>query len=95
MAKFLIDWRNFESSDTEIAEEYMLTPVEITRPVRKCGDFTRLNNRINTESSESTHRRMLNNPREWEEYHRQYREARKTWSIITYEEIVKSLHTLL
>jgi hypothetical protein len=27
---------------------------------------------------------MLKDPREWEEYHRQYREARKTWSVIPY-----------
>jgi SAM-dependent methyltransferase len=33
-------------------------------------------------------------PREWEEYHRQYREARKTWSIIPYEEIIKRIKQL-
>ena len=37
---------------------------------------------------------MLKDPREWEEYHRQYREARKTWSVIPYEEIIKRIKQL-
>ena len=57
----------------------------------KFGDFTMLNNRINNENSETTHHRMLKDLTEWEEYHRQYREARKTWNVITYEEIVKRI----
>ena len=28
---------------------------------------------------------MLKNPDEWKEYHRQYREVRKTWNVIPYE----------
>jgi hypothetical protein len=50
--------------------------------LRKYGDFTKLNNLINNEKSETTHQRMLKDPKEWEQYHRQYREARKIWSII-------------
>jgi Hypothetical methyltransferase len=71
-----------------------LTAVEIKRRILTYGDFTRLNNRINTENSDSTHRRMVNDPREWDEYHRQYREARKTWSIIPYEEMIKRIKEL-
>jgi hypothetical protein len=74
--------------------EVELTPLEIEQRVRKYGDFTRLNNQINNENSETTHERMLKDPREWEEYHRQYREARKTWSIIPYEEIIKRIKQL-
>src|SRR6266487_3269183 len=44
--------------------------------------------------SETTHERMLKDPKEWEEYHRQYREARKAWSIIPYEEIIKRIKEL-
>jgi hypothetical protein len=66
-----------------------LTPVEIEQRVRKYSDFTRLNNQINNENSKTTHERMLNDPKEWEEYHRQYREARESWSIIPYEEIIR------
>ena len=71
-----------------------LTPVEIEQRVRKYGDFTRLNNQINNENSDTTHERMLKDPREWEEYHRQYRQARKTWSVIPYEEIIKRIKQL-
>lgn len=77
------------SSVTRRDLDVELTPVEIKQRIRKYGDFTRLNNRINIENSDSTHRRMVNDPREWEEYHRQYSEARKIWSIIPYEEIIK------
>ncbi len=68
-----------------------LTPIEIEHRIRKYGDFTRLNNVINNENSETTHKKFLENPQEWEEYHRQYREARKSWKIIPYEEIIKRL----
>ena len=49
--------------------EVELTPVQIEQRIRKYGDFTKLNNQINTENSETTHKRMLKDPREWEEYH--------------------------
>ena len=71
-----------------------LTPVEIKKRVIKYGDFTRLNNKINNEKSETTHDSMLNDPREWEEYHRQYREARRNWAIVPYEEITKRIRQL-
>jgi SAM-dependent methyltransferase len=71
-----------------------LTPVEINKRVIKYGDFTRLNNKINTENSETTHHRMLKDPHEWEEYHRQFREARKTWTVIPYEEIIRRIKQL-
>jgi hypothetical protein len=71
-----------------------LTPVQIEKRIRKYGDFTRLNNQINTENSETTHHRMLKDPKEWEEYHRQYREARNTWSFIPYQVIIKRIKEL-
>jgi len=71
-----------------------LTPIEIEQRVKKYGDFTRLNNQINNENSSTTHERMLKDPREWEEYHRQYREARIGWSIIPYEEIIGKIKQL-
>jgi SAM-dependent methyltransferase len=37
---------------------------------------------------------MLKDPREWEEYHRQYRDARKTWSVIPCEHIIKRIKQL-
>jgi superfamily II DNA or RNA helicase len=71
-----------------------LTPIEIEHRIRKYGDFTKLNNLINNEKSENTHERMLKDPKEWDEYHRQYREARTTWSIIPYVEIIKRIEQL-
>jgi superfamily II DNA or RNA helicase len=71
-----------------------LTPVEIKKRIIKYGDFTKLNNKINNENSETTYARMSRDPREWEEYHRQYREARKTWPVVPYEEIIKRIRQL-
>ena len=68
-----------------------LSPVEIEQRIIKYGDFTRLNNQINNEKSDTTHNKMLKDPKSWEEYHRQYREARKEWSIIPYDEIIKRI----
>ena len=71
-----------------------LTPVQIEQRIRKYGDFTRLNQQINSENSETTHERLSKDTLAWEEYHRQYRESRKTWSIIPYEEIIKRIKEL-
>ena len=37
---------------------------------------------------------MLKNPDEWKEYHRQYREARKTWNVIPYEVWIDKIKTM-
>jgi ribosomal RNA-processing protein 8 len=37
---------------------------------------------------------MISDPKEWEEYHRQYRENRKNWSFIPYEEMIKRIRQL-
>jgi superfamily II DNA or RNA helicase len=71
-----------------------LTPVEIKRRIIRYGDFTRLNNKINNENSETTHSRILKDPKEWDEYHRQYREARKSWPVIPFEEIIERIGQL-
>jgi superfamily II DNA or RNA helicase len=71
-----------------------LTPVEIRKRVIKYGDFTKLNSKINSENSDTTHYRILKDPKEWDEYHRQYREARKSWPIIPFDEIIKRISQL-
>jgi hypothetical protein len=40
-----------------------LAPIEVARRIKKYGDFTRLNNQINNENSETTHHRMVRDPR--------------------------------
>jgi hypothetical protein len=71
-----------------------LAPVEIKKRIVKYGDFAKLNNRINSEISETTHHRMLSDATEWEEYHRQYREARQSWAVLPYEEIINRIKQL-
>ena len=69
----------------------ILLPVEIKKRQTKYGDFTKQNQKINTEKSITTHQRMLKNSEEWHEYHRNYREERKDWSVIPYEEWIKRI----
>ena len=71
-----------------------LSPVQIRKRIVKYGDFAKLNNRINNENSQTTNERMMKDSQEWEEYHRQYRDARRTWTIIPYEEIIKKIKQL-
>ncbi len=72
----------------------ILLPIEIKKRQSQYGDFTKQNQKINTENSTTTHLRMLKNPEEWHEYHRNYREERKTWRVIPYDEWVKRIKKL-
>jgi superfamily II DNA or RNA helicase len=62
-----------------------------TQPLslRKIGDITRMNQQINKETSEATHRRFRDNPQEWHSYHAAYADARRDWEIIPYQEAIK------
>jgi len=55
---------------------------------RKFGDFSKMNHRLNSSSSSVTQQRFSKNPKEWEYYHTMYREARKEWPIIPYQEAI-------
>jgi superfamily II DNA or RNA helicase len=57
---------------------------------RRMGDLSQMNSRINHASSSQTHKRFLDHPEEWECYHSVYREDRKSWPIVPYEEAIKS-----
>jgi len=72
----------------------ILLPVEIKKRLTKYGDFTKQNQKINTEKSPTTHKRMLKNPEEWHEYHRNYREERKNWRVIPFDEWIKRIKKL-
>lgn len=82
------------SSITRRQLDVQLTPVEIKKRFRTFGDFTRFNHKINTENSKTTHQRLLKNPTEWHEYHRQYREERKDWRIVPFNEWIKRIKRL-
>lgn len=56
---------------------------------RRMGDLSQMNARINQSLSEKTHKRFLDHPEEWECYHSTYREDRKSWPVVPYEEAVK------
>jgi len=71
-----------------------LNPTEIEQRIKRYGDFEKFNQRINTEKSETTHLRLNENPEEWLEYHRQYREARKDWTVIPFEYWISRLKQL-
>lgn len=56
---------------------------------RRLGDLSQMNYRINHATSDQTHYRFKENPDEWECYHSVYREDRKKWPIVPYEEAIK------
>ena len=56
---------------------------------RKFGDLSKMNHRINTKSSQETHRCFLKNPDEWKCYHATYRKDRETWPVVPYKEAIK------
>jgi hypothetical protein len=55
------------------------------------GDFSRMNQRWNGAKSGTTHTRLQENSEEWQHYHALYRDARKTWAVVPFEQIVKEL----
>ena len=57
--------------------------------LRKFGDFSKMNHRLNSSSSFLTHERFLKDPEEWKHYHALYREARKDWAVTPYQEAIK------
>jgi len=66
-------------------------PVDVQRRNVRYGDFSRMNARWNTSYSKTNYERLQSNPEEWMQYHTLYQEARKTWSVIPYEEAIKWL----
>ena len=58
-------------------------------PLRRVGDLTRMNQSINKVSSSATHERFVDNPEDWKDYHKKYKEARKNWDVIPYQEAIK------
>jgi superfamily II DNA or RNA helicase len=65
--------------------------IEDVKPsvLRKIGNLSQMNFQINHASSSVTHKRFLDHPEEWEYYHFAYREDRKSWPIIPYQEAIK------
>jgi hypothetical protein len=62
-----------------------LPPEGIHAAVRRFGDFSSMNARINSSKSATTHARFQANPEEWFLYHTLYREARSTWPEVPFK----------
>jgi hypothetical protein len=62
---------------------------EVERRARKYGDFSAMNRTWNQSRSATTHARLRENPEEWAQYHTLYREARKDWSVVPFEEFIR------
>jgi hypothetical protein len=62
---------------------------DVRRRKRRYGDFSTMNRNLNQSDSHATHKRLQENPEEWEQYHTLYREAREDWAVIPYEEIIR------
>jgi hypothetical protein len=66
-----------------------IDPKDVKRRQRRYGDFSTMNRTWNQSKSETTHRKLQDNPEEWAQYHTLYREARKDWAVIPYEEMIR------
>jgi hypothetical protein len=64
-------------------------PADVQRRQHRYGDFSNLDRHWNQTRSETTHERLQANPEEWSHYHTLYRESRKTWAIVPYEEMIR------
>jgi superfamily II DNA or RNA helicase len=62
---------------------------DVNRRRRRYGDFSMMNRTWNQSRSEATHARLQANPEEWAQYHTLYREARKDWAVVPYEEMIR------
>jgi hypothetical protein len=68
-----------------------IDPVDVQRRNVQYGDFSRMNARWSNSYSHTTYQRLQKNPEEWMQYHTLYQEARRTWSVLPYEEAIKWL----
>jgi superfamily II DNA or RNA helicase len=95
----LVNWlerleRGEISSVTRRDLDVKLTPIEIRHRLIKYGDLSKQHQRINSEYSVTTHKRMQENPEEWLEYHRQLDNQRKLWSVDPLVEIIARIKTM-
>jgi superfamily II DNA or RNA helicase len=69
-----------------------LPPEAIDHGIKKYGDFSMMNQRINTSKSITTHDRLATDPEEFYLYHSLYRKARETWTEIPFQVIAEQLN---
>ena len=61
------------------------------RRIANYGDFSHMNRRWNAATGATTHTRLKENSEEWQHYHSLYREARKDWAVVPFEEMANDL----
>lgn len=66
-------------------------PAEVKRRTLRYGDFARINNRWYGSDSAKTHTRLEANPEEWAHYHTLYRDLRKSWEVVPFQEEIRWL----
>jgi len=65
--------------------EIPLPPEVFKKNINKYGEFSLMNQRINTAKSTTTHQRFSKDPEEWYQYHTEYSKAREGWTEIPFE----------
>jgi hypothetical protein len=65
--------------------EIPLPPEVFKKNITKYGDFSLMNQRINSAKSATTHERFNKDPEEWYQYHTEYSKAREGWTEIPFE----------
>ena len=61
---------------------------DVKRRLSTYGDFSTMNARWNTSKSVTLSERLEKNPEEWQQYHTLYRQARESWTVVPFQEMV-------
>lgn len=69
-----------------------LPPETVNDGIKRFGDFSAMNARINSSQSRTTHLRFQKDPGEWFLYHTLYREARSTWPEVPFKVLAEWLN---
>jgi superfamily II DNA or RNA helicase len=72
----------------------VLTPTQKLEYTRKTNEFSKLNNRINTQRSETTNKNIQDDPQLLIEYHRQFDEIKKGWDVHPVNVIANKINEL-
>ena len=79
--------------ETTILRRKIVVPLsgdenESDKRLAQYGDFSTMNNRWNQSKSENLLERLSKNPEEWEQYHTHYRDARVSWAVTPFLEMI-------
>jgi superfamily II DNA or RNA helicase len=99
MQNELIKWlerleRNEISTFQRANLNIVLTPSQKLEYTRKTNEFTKLNNKINTQKSETTNENIRRNPQLLIEYHTQFDEVKKGWDVHPVNVIANKINEL-